>query len=289
LSSEALPNYVLENYAKAVKMDLNDWVLKNPLPAICECKFDGIRVFLFKSGSSLVISGKLGSVFTPKANPLAFAKVPEFTHAPNRMILDGEYVSHDGLHLFDVLQVDDRDLRSLILEERRKILDEILKGTGLEVNIFRANSISEIQQLKEEFVSKGFEGILVKNPLSRYGQSNSWLKLKRFDTIDCFVVGFEDTPEKARTGIAISWFIGVIDRTGRTVNIGKVGSFLERVEPKMIRIGSVLEVRFQQVTEDWKLRAPFILRVRHDKPTNECNMSQLETAAGRKYEPKEER
>lgn len=284
--SDTLPNYVLENYAKAVKMDLREWVLKNPLPAICECKFDGIRVFLFKSGSNLVMSGKLGSVFTPKANPIVFAKVPEFTHAPNRMILDGEYVSHDGLHLFDVIQVDDRDLRSLVLEERRKILDEILKGTELEVEIFRANSISEIEDLKDEFVRKGFEGLIVKNPLSKYGQSNSWLKLKRFDTIDCFVIDFEDTPEKARTGIARSWHIGLYDRTGQVVDIGKVGSFLERVDPKTIHIGSVIEVRFQQVTDDWKLRAPFILRVRHDKLTSECSISQIKTAAGRKYEAK---
>jgi ATP-dependent DNA ligase len=287
LSNDALPNYVLENYAKAVRMDLSDWVLKNPLPAICECKFDGIRVFLFKSGPDLVISGKLGSVFTPKANPNAFAKIPEFTHAPNRMILDGEYVSNDGLHLFDVLRIDNRDVRTLVLEERKKILDEILKGTGLEVEVFRASSIPQIQELKEEFVRKGFEGLVVKNPLSKYGQANSWLKVKRFDTIDCFVIDFEDTPEKARTGVARSWHIGVIDRKGQTVDIGKVGSFLEKVDPKIVRIGSVLEVRFQQVTDDWKLRAPFIRRVRHDKPTSECNMSQLENAAGRKYEPKE--
>jgi ATP-dependent DNA ligase len=276
--SDALPNYVLQNYAKAVKMDLCDWIISNPLPAICECKYDGIRVFLFKSRSSLVISGKLGSVFTPKGNPIAFAKVPEFTHAPNRMILDGEYVSHEGLHLFDVLQVDDRDVRVLPLEERRKILDEILHGTELEVEIHRANTVQEIEDLKNEYVSKGFEGLIVKNPLSKYGQSNSWLKLKRFDTIDCFVIDYEDTPERRRTGVARSWFVGLYDKAGQVVNIGKVGSFLERVDPRSIAIGTVIEVRFQQVTEDKKLRAPFILRVRHDKTPSECSFSQIDTS-----------
>ena len=38
--SDQLPNYVLENYAKAVKLDLGTWLLRNPLPAICEPKFD---------------------------------------------------------------------------------------------------------------------------------------------------------------------------------------------------------------------------------------------------------
>jgi ATP-dependent DNA ligase len=274
--SDALPNYVLENYAKAVKMDLGDWLLLNPLPAICEGKYDGIRVFLFKSGPNLVISGKMGSVFTPRGNPSAFAKVPEFLHAPNRMILDGEYVSHDGLHLFDVLQVDDRNVRNLPMEERRKILDEILKGTGLEVEIHRVKTVQEIEELKGEYVSKGFEGLIVKNPLSKYGQPNSWLKLKRFDTIDCFVIDFENTPERNRTGTARSWFIGLYDKAGQVVNIGKVGSFLERVDPRTITVGTVLEVRFQQVTEDKKLRAPYVLRVRHDKAPKECSYSQID-------------
>jgi len=268
-------------------MDLRRWVLSNPLPAICEQKYDGIRVFLFKSGMSLVISGKLGTVFTPKANPAAFANIPEFLHAPNRMILDGEYVAHGGLHLFDVLQVDDRDIRSLPLEDRRGLLDEILRGTGLEVEIHRANSISEIEELKKEAVRKGHEGIIVKSPLSKYGQPNSWLKLKRYDTIDCFVLEFEDTPEKKRTGTARSWFIGLYDQSGRAVEIGKVGSFLEKVDPRSITIGTVLEVRFQQVTEDWKLRAPFIVRVRHDKLPAECTLSQIESLVGKK-KPNEE-
>jgi ATP-dependent DNA ligase len=273
--SDALPNYVLENYAKAVKMELGAWLLINPLPSICEEKHDGIRVFLFKSGDKLVVSSKQGGVYTPKGNPNFFAKVPEFLHAPNRMILDGEYVAHDGLYLFDVIQIDDRDVRSLPLTERAKILREILHDTGLEVEARQANSGEKILKIKDEYVSKGAEGIIVKNPLSRYGQPNSWLKLKRFDTIDCFVTDYEETREMQRSGIARSWRIGVYDR-GKVVDIGKVGSFVEKVDPRSVRIGSVIEVRFQEVTEDKKLRAPFILRVRHDKTPSECFYSQID-------------
>ena len=78
---------MLENYAKAVKLDLGTWLLKNPLPSICEAKLDGIRVFLFKSGEKLVLSSKHGAVYTPKGSPKVFAKVPEFTHAPHQIIL----------------------------------------------------------------------------------------------------------------------------------------------------------------------------------------------------------
>ncbi len=272
-----LPEYVLANYAKAVKMPLDEWLLKNELPCLVEPKYDGIRVFLFKSGDKLVLSSKHGGIYTPKGTPHVFARVPEFLHAPNRMILDGEYVAREskGLFLFDVLGVDDRDLRPKPLTERKKVLREILKGTGLEVPHTLAKTSDRIIALRSEMVQKGGEGIVVKNPQSSYGQRNSWLKLKRFDTIDCFVTGFQETQELKRTGIARSWSVGVYDDNGQVVNLGNVGSMVERVDPRQVKKGSVIEVRFQEVTKDRKLRAPFILRIRHDKTPEECLLSQL--------------
>ncbi len=275
--SDQLPNYVLENYSKAVKIDLGTWLIKNPLPSVCEPKYDGIRVFLFKSGDKLVLSSKHGGIYTPKGNPNVFARVPEFTHAPSRMILDGEYVARlsKGLFFFDVLQVDDRDVRSKPLTDRKKILREILKGTGLEVPYKIAKSSDKIMALRNEMVEKGGEGIVVKNPESTYGQSNSWLKMKRFDTIDCFVMDFQETQELKRTGIARSWSVGVYDERGQVINLGNVGSTVEKVDPRNVKKGSVIEVRFQEVTRDRKLRAPFILRIRHDKTPEECLLSQI--------------
>jgi ATP-dependent DNA ligase len=273
--SDELSNYVIENFSHAVKMDLGTWLMANPLPALVEPKFDGIRVFLFKSGEKLVISSKRGELYTPKSSPKVFTTVPEFVHAPHQMILDGEYVAKKGgLFLFDVLQVDDRDVRPLPLTERKKILHQILRGNEVEVKPTLARSAEQILALKEKLVKKGSEGVVVKNPASSYGQTNSWLKLKRFDTIDCFVTAFEETQEMKRSGVPRSWFIAVYD-DGKRVDIGKVGAFVEKVDPRQVRVGSVVEVRFQEVTEDMKLRGAFILRVRHDKAPEECELSQL--------------
>lgn len=274
-SSEELSNYVLENFTQAVKGDLATWLLKNPLPSMVEPKYDGIRVFLFKSGEKLLVSSKRGELYTPKSSPKVFATVPEFVHAPHRMILDGEYVANRGLFLFDVLQVDDRDLRPLALSERKKILHEILGGNEVEVKWKLAKSFDQIMALKEKLVKKGEEGIIVKNPASTYGQPGSWLKLKRFDTVDCVVTGIEETPDMKRSGVPHSWFIAVYDDEGKRVDIGKVGAFVEKVDPRHVTVGSVVEVRFNQVTEDTKLRGPFILRVRHDKEPSQCLLSQL--------------
>ena len=275
--SDELPNYVLENYAKAVKTDLGTWLIGNPLPCLVEPKYDGIRVFLFKSGDKIVVSSKHGGVYTPRGTPQVFSRVPEFLHAPHRMILDGEYLAHEGkgLYLFDVLQVDNRDLRSKPLMTRKKVLREILKGTGLEVPYTLARTAEKIISLMDERVEKGGEGIVVKNPESKYGQPKAWLKLKRFDTVDCFVIDYQSTQEMKRTGIPRSWSVGVYDDQGRVVELGNVGSMVEKVDPRHVKKGSVVEIRFQEVTRDRKLRAPFILRIRHDKTPGECLLSQL--------------
>ncbi len=275
--SDELPNYVAENYAKAVKRDLGDWVAKNPLPAICEAKYDGIRVFLFKSGEKLVLSSKHGGVYTPRSTPQVFSRITEFLHAPHRMILDGEYVAREskGMFLFDVLQVDDRDVRAKPLAERKKILREILEGTELEVPFTTARTTEGITAFRDKMVNEGREGIVVKNPASSYGQASSWLKLKRFDTIDCFVTAIVETAEMKRTGVPRSWSVAVCDDDGREVGIGNVGSTVEGVDPRQVKKGSVVEVRFQELTRDRKLRAPFILRVRHDKTPEECLFSQF--------------
>ena len=272
-----LPDYVLANYAKAVKKPLSDWLLMNELPSLIEPKYDGIRVFLFKSGDKLVLSSKHGGVYTPKGSPTVFSRVPEFSHAPHKMILDGEYVAREskGLFLFDVLQVDNRDLRAKTLIERKKVLKEILKGTGLEVPYTLAKTTDRIIAVRDEMVEKGREGVVVKNPTSKYGQRNSWLKLKRFDTVDVFVMKTVETQDMKRTGIARSWSVGVYDDNGQVVGLGDVGSMVERVDPRQVKKGSVIEVRFQELTKDKKLRAPFIVRIRHDKTPDECLYSQF--------------
>jgi ATP-dependent DNA ligase len=271
-----LPDYVAEHFQHAVKQDLATWLLHNPLPTIVEPKIDGIRVFLFKSGDKLVISSKHGAIYTPQSSPKVFATVPEFLHAPHRMILDGEYVAKKGaLYLFDVLQVDDRELRSLPLTERKKILREILKGTGLEVPYKLARSAEEILALKDRFVKEGYEGLVAKNPESAHGQPGSWLKMKKYDTLDVFIIDYEKTQDMERTGVPRSWLVGVYDGHGRRVPLGKVGAFVEKVDPRKVVKGAVVEVRYQEVTEDMKLRGAFILRVRHDKVPGECLLSQV--------------
>ncbi|MFI5421279.1 MAG: hypothetical protein ACHQ1H_09970 [Nitrososphaerales archaeon] len=268
--SESLPEYVSGTLYKAVSMDLTSWLLINPLPSICEKNYEGIRVFLFKSGDNLVISSKLSGVYTPAVNPRIFSTLPEFVRAPHRMILDGEYVPREGLFFFDVLRVDDRDLRNLPLADRKNILTEIIRGNKVESPYETLQSRGEIEKFRESAISEGSQGIIAKNPLSSYGQRDSWLKLKRTDTIDCFVIDFE-----SGVGKKLSWSVGVYSPNGNIVNLGNVSSILEKVNVRRISLGTVVEVKFQEISDDQRLVAPFVTKINHDKTPAECLLSQI--------------
>ena len=265
---DALPKYVEENYAKAKALDLSSWLLDNPLPAICEPKYDGLRVFFFKSGDHLIISGRHGNIYSPVTNPTVFAKIPELIHAPTRMILDGEYVARDGLHLFDVLRVEDRDMRPLPLYRRKEILTQLLDKSGLETPFIWAEAAEEIQKFSAESTAKGLEGIIVKNPASFYGQPDSWVKIKGFDSIDCFVIDLQEDPKGRKT-----WTIALYDPAGKIVPLGDVASYQDRVDPQKVRLGSIIQVRYHMDVN--RFVAEFIAKLRRDKLAVECTISQI--------------
>jgi len=271
---------MVENYAKAVSIDLPDWLELNPPPSICEPKQDGFRVFVFKSGKKILLTTRHGVIYSESTHPKLFKRIEVLTsdEIPDRIILDGEYISPDELHIFDVLRVGEEDQASRTLIERKKILSDLLSGPRkfLEVPFELKNSFQEIVDYKDQQLSIGKEGLIVKNPSSTYGQKNSWLKLKRFDTADCFITGIERTIEMDRTGIPHSWFVGLYDESGNVVDMGKVGTYLKEVDPSKIDVGTVVELQYQEITEDKKFRGPFIIKIREDKPMKECTTSQIE-------------
>lgn len=159
-------------------------------------------------------------------------------------------------------------MRPLPLYRRKEILHDLIAESGLETPTFWAEKSEEITEFAKETVAKGVEGILVKNPNSYYGEPNSWIRIKRFDTVDCFVIDL-DTSGNAKK----SWSIAVYDPSGKIVRLGEVGSYSDRVDPHKIRLGSVIEVRFDLV--DNKFNATYVQRLRRDKFASECTISQI--------------
>ncbi len=95
-------------------------------------------------------------------------------------------------------------------------------------------------------------------------------QIKRFDSLDCFIVDFqEESPKKQKK----TWSLAIFDTSGKILILGDVSSYAERVDPKKVRLGSVVEVRYN-LTEG-RFNAQFIVRTRRDKLASECMISQI--------------
>src|SRR4030095_14741021 len=113
-------------------------------------------------------------------------------------ILDGEIVAFDEqgrpsfqqlqhrgakgtairLFAFDLLQLDDEDLRDVTLEKRRAQLEKLLRTSSIE---FSHELVGTPEHVIRAVASVGLEGVIAKRRDSRYEagrRSGAWQKLK---------------------------------------------------------------------------------------------------------------
>lgn len=200
---------------------------------------------------------------------------------------------------FDVLQAGEEDMTSKPLRERKKKLSEIVRESErLKLCIYTEDG----RRLWESVKSMGLEGVMGKRLESTYQQgkrSEDWIKVKTFKTMDCIILGY--TPgEGERKDYFGALAIGAYDR-GKLIFLGKVGtgfdeetiryltSELRKIEVserpveeeppyevRWVKPEFVCEVRFLELTDDLKLRAPVFLRLRRDKSPEECILETLQ-------------
>jgi bifunctional non-homologous end joining protein LigD len=165
---------------------------------VYEEKVDGWRMVAIKIDGRVRLVSRNGRDLT--------RRFPELVNAlnglkPTALILDGEVAVYDHafisrfewLHgrpkdalatlpvymVFDLLELDGKDLHGEPLKVRRRLLERVVGGHGM---IFAARRLSR-NGLKawEEALARGFEGLVAKNPESRYvpGRTLAWLKVKQ--------------------------------------------------------------------------------------------------------------
>ena len=203
------------------------------------------------------------------------------------------------LIVFDILHKDGKDLIELPLIERKKILEETIKeSTNLLLSIY---VVEKGKKFFEEVKRRGLEGIMAKRLNATYQigkRSKDWLKIKYLKTLDCVICGFTEG-EGWRKEYFGALVLGVFDK-GKLRYVGRVGTGLsEEGYAKLTRILKkletgknpfdifeeepsivekihwvkpklVCEVKFMELTEDKKLRAPSFIRLRTDKRVEEC-------------------
>jgi bifunctional non-homologous end joining protein LigD len=196
------------------------------------------------------------------------------------------------LFLFDLLYLDGYDLRDLALEERKRLLSEIVTPTE-RIRISDHFTISGDAML-EAARQLGLEGILAKRTGSKYQgrRSPDWLKIKVVSTEDFVIGGFTHGERDYFSSLVL----GCYER-GKLVHAGQVGTGFNdkslreiraRLEPLIIKKSPfsgpvkalrnvtwiqpelVAEIKFLEVTPDGLLRAPVFVRLRADKEPKEC-------------------
>jgi bifunctional non-homologous end joining protein LigD len=201
------------------------------------------------------------------------------------------------LYAFDILWLDGRDLTGEPLEERRRLLEEIVTVTGPMHLTFAVEG--EGARLFESAKQLGYEGVVAKKLGSRYApgrRSREWRKVKALRRQDCVILGW--TPgERSRASTLGALLVGAYDE-GELRWIGQVGTGftegtlrdlldrlrgLETEEPvvddpelrkvkgaRWVRPELVCVVEYLQITTVGKLRAPSFKGLRDDKAPEDC-------------------
>jgi len=261
---------------------------------IFERKLDGIRMLAFKKGAEVHLFSR-NRLSLDSSYPAVVEAIAALPH--DELILDGEATAGwermEGadFHVFDVLWIDGRDLRSRPLLERR----EHLAALPFRPPVGRVASV-DVEQPWDHARQEGWEGVIAKRRDSPYEHRRSphWLKMKCEESQELVVGGFTD-PQGRRVGLG-ALLVGYFDGDDFCF-AGKIGTGfdtklllqlraeldaleipktpftrargLPRLRAHWVRPEIVVQVAFIEWTVHGKLRHPRLLGVRHDKSARE--------------------
>lgn len=286
---------------------------------VYEVKWDGIRATISLDEGEMKIRGRNGTDLTKQFPELL---IPEQAFRATSALFDGEIVCLDAVgkphfrnvihrmqqktegaierarvkypavcYLFDCLYLDGRPIVGEPLMRRREWLqDAIRKDTPYRVSEVVEDGAAFFEAVKEI----GLEGMMAKQRNSTYlpgKRSDSWLKIKARQTLECVVIGYTRGKGDRETSFGALHLGRANGETRELKYVGKVGGGFDEnslktvsaeleklrridrpvkekplddarsiwVEPKL-----VCEVQFASVTPDGMLREPVFVRLRPD-------------------------
>jgi ATP-dependent DNA ligase len=217
-----------------------------------EPKWDGFRAIVFRDGDEVYIQSRdlkpLDRYF-PELPPVLMASLPE------RCVVDGEIVipGKDGLEFeslllrihpaasrvkmlaeqtpasfvaWDLLALDDEDLRATPQGERRLLIEKHLAKAQPPVHLTPGTQDVEVaRDWFDRFEGAGLDGVVAK-PLAAVYQpgKRAMFKIKHARTADCVVAGFRWHKNGPGTHVG-SLLLGLYDDTGDLHHVGITSSF----------------------------------------------------------------
>jgi bifunctional non-homologous end joining protein LigD len=287
---------------------------------IYEVKWDGVRALCFIDEGQLCIHSRTGKRCEQQYPELGV--LPRQIRA-SQAILDGEIAVLDekgrssfnmiqprisvtdanaiahlsrstpvNLFLFDVLYVDGYDLRGVPLEERKRLLSEIVTPSE-RIHVSDFFTVDGAAML-EAARANGLEGIVAKARRSKYEgrRSRDWVKVK-IETSDDFVIGgFTHGERDYFSSLVLGLYDGQklthAGQVGTGFNEKSLKEIYSKLEPLIIKkkpfSGTVkalrdvtwvepelvAQIKYLEMTQDGLLRAPVFLGLRPDKDPKEC-------------------
>jgi len=296
-----------------------------------EIKWDGYRAVSFIENDNVRLVSRNQNDLTGRYPELQ--ALPKFLNAESA-ILDGEVVVLDehgrpsfslmqqrtGIrshgrqaaprsdlpifyYAFDILYLDGYDLRRVNLDDRKRVLRQVLRDG--EIVRYSDHYAGQGLALFNAAKEKGLEGIIAKKRNTYYEErrTREWLKIKITQTVDCVIGGYTD-PEGARQYFG-SLVLGLYDKKKQLIHVGNAGTgfnqatlkeilivlkeietpknpFTGPVEPKQahwVKPLRVAEVKFSEWTHETdegglKLRAPVFIGLREDKNPEGCTFAE---------------
>jgi bifunctional non-homologous end joining protein LigD len=271
---------------------------------VFERKLDGIRCLAVKDGGRTRLYSRNELSLNDRYAALADALDAD---PADGFVIDGEAVTFvdgrdrfgggEGAELdyfvFDVLFADGADLRSRPLEERRAVLERLLRWEGpLRVP---EQVTGDGAALLADACRDRWEGLIAKRVGSRYvsARSRDWLKLKCTHAQELVIGGFT-APQGSRTDLGallVGYFDGDRLRYAGKVGTGFTRATLQELSGKLrplvrstppfelekaipraatwVEPELVAQIAFMEWTADGRLRHPSFLGLRIDKPARE--------------------
>ena len=223
-----------------------------------EPKWDGFRTLVFRDGDDLVLQSRdektMNRYFPELIEPLK-AGLPE------RCVVDGEIViagahglDFEALLLrihpaasrvkllaketpasyvaWDLLAIDDQDLREVPLEQRRARLEQIVKPPVHLSPATRDRALAE--DWFQRFEGAGLDGVMAKRLDSPYRPGErTMIKVKHSRTADCVVAGFRWHKSGPGTMIG-SLLLGLYDDEGQLHHVGVTAAFTNKVRRELV-------------------------------------------------------
>jgi bifunctional non-homologous end joining protein LigD len=286
---------------KEFPFDDDEWVF--------ETKYDGYRALALCDGR--------GKVSLYSRNLMSFNSnypgiVEELKKMPHHCILDGEVVVEDGkglsnfqhlqnyrtakdytlkYYVFDLLNLDGKDLTNLPLLARKELLQLLLHKTKMKNVIYSEHIVGKGISLYKKAIKNKWEGIMAKNAKSPYrvdSRSSEWLKIKIVNEQEAIICGITE-PKGSRSYFG-AILLGVYEN-GKLEYIGKIGTgFDERTlkelfhdfKPSFINKSPfdkelrlrdtiqwmkpkfICQVKFTEWTKDGSMRHPVFMGLRRD-------------------------